>query len=62
MTDIDTTPSSAGDLVSRKALARVVAAYDRDYFMRTADMHRDGCGCLRCAVDALRALAGEGGA
>ena len=42
--------------------ARSVAdAYDRANPMRTADIHRDGCDCLRCAVDAIRAMKGEGG-
>lgn len=53
-------PSSAGT-VSVEAAAKVISAYDRDYPMRTADQHRDGCDCLRCSVDALRALAGERG-
>ena len=51
------TPSSAG-MVSVEAASKVVSAYDRDYPMRTADQHRDDCDCLRCSVDALRALAG----
>lgn len=30
-------------------------AYARDYPLRTADMHRADCDCLRCAMDALTA-------
>ena len=47
------TPSSAPASV---AIARFIAAYDKANPMRTADLHADGCDCLRCAVDLLRAL------
>lgn len=43
MTDLRTAAEAARD------------AYARDYPMRTADMHRENCDCLRCAMDALTA-------
>ena len=39
----------------RAVLTNGVNAYDATNFMRTADMHPDECGCLRCAMDAARA-------
>ena len=49
-------------LAEARDKARSVAdAYDRANPMRTADIHRDGCDCLRCAVDAIRAMKGERG-
>lgn len=49
-------------LAEARDKARSVAdAYDRANPMRTADIHRDSCDCLRCAVDAIRAMKGEGG-
>lgn len=54
------------DLISKPAQGVVAQAarviihdYDRHHPMRTADYHDDDCICLRCAVDRLRALAGE---
>lgn len=35
----------------------LVRAYDRENWMQTAEFHGDECNCLRCHVDALRALA-----
>lgn len=44
--------------VSVEEAAKVLLeTYDRDFPMRTADFHATGCQCLRCAIDALRALA-----
>ena len=40
----------------RAALIEVVAAYDLSNPMRTADMHLLTCKCLRCTVDAARAI------
>ena len=37
-------------------ISSAVAAYDRENFMTTADMHRADCACLRCSIDALRDL------
>ena len=49
-------------LAEARDKARSVAdAYDRANPMRTADIHRDGCDCLRCAVDAIRAMKGARG-
>ena len=38
-----------------KALERLVARYDHDNPMRTADFHQPECTCTRCAVDFARA-------
>lgn len=47
----------------RKAARGVVLAYQEANPMRTADMHPDSCGCLRCETDrldhTLTTLAGE---
>lgn len=42
-------PSDREGIVA--ALRRIVAAYDREVLMRTADVHSAGCECLRCAID-----------
>jgi hypothetical protein len=34
-----------------EALRRIVAAYNREVLIRTADVHSAGCECLRCAID-----------
>lgn len=44
----------------RGQIAAIVAAYDRTFFMHTADFHSDGCGCLRCEIDRARAALAEG--
>ena len=41
------------------ALHRIVAAYQAEAFMCTADFHPEGCQCLRCAVDNASALIGQ---
>ena len=33
----------------------LLAAYDRETFMRSADCHPDTCECSRCGFDRLRA-------
>lgn len=43
----------------REALTMLVEAHDRESFMRSADFHRDGCRCLRCAFDRARAALGD---
>lgn len=40
--------------LAHERLARIVKQYDKECFMRTADMHPVQCDCLRCAVDAAR--------
>lgn len=58
----DAIESLQAQLAEARDKARSVAdAYDRANPMRTADIHRDGCDCLRCAVDAIRAMKGERG-
>jgi len=58
----DRAESLQAQLAEARDKARSVAdAYDRANPMRTADIHRDGCDCLRCAVDAIRAMKGERG-
>ncbi len=37
-------------------LEGLITTYDREVFMRSADMHCDDCKCLRCALDRARAL------
>lgn len=32
-------------------LRKMVKAYEKSVFMRTADTHHDNCECLRCAFD-----------
>lgn len=59
---IDAIEALQAQLAEARDKARSVAdAYDRANPMRTADIHRDGCDCLRCAVDAIRAMKGERG-
>lgn len=44
----------------REALMKAKAAYDKEYWMRTADVHKTDCDCLRCAMDGVSAaLAGR---
>lgn len=38
-----------------KRIEAIVAAYDREVFMRSADEHPENCGCLRCEIDRARA-------
>lgn len=42
-----------------KAMTWVADAYEAEEFMRTGDMHRSDCRCLRCACDNARAASGE---
>lgn len=42
----------------RAALGWFADEYDRMNFMRSADMHRVDCRCLRCARDNARAALG----
>ena len=61
-TEYDRAEALQAQLAEARDKARSVAdAYDRANPMRTADMHRDGCDCLRCAVDAIRAMKGARG-
>ena len=43
----------------RAALEWFADEYDRQNFMRSADMHRAECRCLRCARDEARAALEE---
>lgn len=51
--------SEAARKLAEERLAAIVWSYDATHTFRTADMHRYDCKCLRCAVDAARAVLKE---
>ena len=40
--------------ILHEEMAAVVAAYDEANPIRTGNMHKEDCKCLRCAVDHIR--------
>ena len=52
----DLVPNDARNKVLRDALVSFVYAYRDANPMRTAEMHKDECKCLRCAHDAAASL------